>query len=142
MSLINALQQNSLIENSKGGLYHHTSFNANLDLYSGISRFNRDVEIVRAFSNAYSENRVLATRVLTSEIMQMIIDFKLKNNLDFQIYIKEDIIYLSFNTGPIFEPKIFTDTINKKSLYKYYNVLKFVIDITKEINKVIKEIDI
>ena len=60
MSLINALQQNSLIENSKGGLYHHTSFNANLDLYSGVSRFNRDVEIVRAFSNAYSENRVLA----------------------------------------------------------------------------------
>ena len=60
MSLINALQQNSLIENSKGGLYHHTSFNANLDLYSGISRFNRDQEIVRAFSNAYSENRVLA----------------------------------------------------------------------------------
>ena len=25
MNLINTLQQNSLIENSKGGLYHHTS---------------------------------------------------------------------------------------------------------------------
>ena len=60
MSLINALQQNSLIENSKGGLYHHTSFNSNLDLYAGISRYNNEKEIIRSFSNAYNENRVLA----------------------------------------------------------------------------------
>ena len=42
MNLITTLQQNSLILNTKGGLYHHTSYNANLDLYVGISRFNRE----------------------------------------------------------------------------------------------------
>ena len=31
MDLTTALQQNSLIYNSKGGMYHHSSFNANLD---------------------------------------------------------------------------------------------------------------
>lgn len=60
MSLIKALQQNSLIENSKGGLYHHTSYNANLDLYAGISRYNKESDIIKAFSNAYIENRILA----------------------------------------------------------------------------------
>ena len=60
MSLTTALQQNSLIENTKGGMYHHTSYNANLDLYAGVSRFNREEEIIRAFSNAYNEDRVLA----------------------------------------------------------------------------------
>ena len=60
MSLTTALQQNSLIKNTKGGMYHHTSYNANLDLYAGVSRFNREEEIIRAFSNAYNEDRVLA----------------------------------------------------------------------------------
>ena len=40
MNLTTALQQNSLIKNTKGAMYYHTSYNANLDLYAGISRFN------------------------------------------------------------------------------------------------------
>ena len=60
MNLTTSLQQNSLIENTKGGMYYHTSYNANLDLYAGISRFNKEDEIIRTFSNAYNEDRVLA----------------------------------------------------------------------------------
>ena len=60
MDLTTALQQNSLIYNSKGGKYYNTSFNANLDLYAGISRFNREDEIKLTFRNAYHEDRVLA----------------------------------------------------------------------------------
>ena len=60
MSLTTALQQNSLIENSKGGMYHHTSYNANLDLYAGISRNDSVEKIIKVFSNAYNEDRVLA----------------------------------------------------------------------------------
>lgn len=60
MNLTTALQQNSLIENTKGGMYYHTSYNANLDLYASISRFNREEEIIRSFSNAYNEDRILA----------------------------------------------------------------------------------
>lgn len=60
MNLITALEQNSLIENTKGGMYYNSSYNANLDFYSGISRFNTEEEIITAFRNAYSENRDLA----------------------------------------------------------------------------------
>lgn len=60
MNLITALQQNSLIENSKGGMYHHTSYNANLDLFSGISRFNSEIDIITMFVNAYNEDRMVA----------------------------------------------------------------------------------
>ena len=60
MNLTTALQQNSLIENSKGGMYYHTSYNANLDLYSGISRFNSDFYCVKKFQKAYYEDRILA----------------------------------------------------------------------------------
>lgn len=60
MDLTTALQQNSLTLNSKGGMYYHTSYNANLDLYAGISRFNQEEQIISTFRSAYGEDRVLA----------------------------------------------------------------------------------
>ena len=60
MTLINALKQASLKENPKGGMYYQTSYNANLDLFCGISRYNSDAEITLAFNNALAEDRGLA----------------------------------------------------------------------------------
>ncbi len=60
MSLIAELQNSTTILNTKGGSYYATSFNSNLDLYSGISRFNGASDIKLKFHNAYSENRILA----------------------------------------------------------------------------------
>ena len=60
MNLLESLEQNSLVLNTKGGKYYHTSYNSNLDLYAGISRFNTNKEIINSFSAAYNENRVLA----------------------------------------------------------------------------------
>jgi hypothetical protein len=60
MSFITSLQQNSLTLNSKGGKYYNSSYNSNLDLYAGISRFNDNEEIILKFHNAYSEDRCLA----------------------------------------------------------------------------------
>lgn len=60
MSLLTSLQQNSLILNSKGGKYYATSYNSNLDLYAGVSRFNSDEDIILKFNNAYNENKSIA----------------------------------------------------------------------------------
>lgn len=60
MNLLTAMEKNSLIENSKGGMYYHTSYNANLDLFAGISRFDDPNKIIETFRNAYQENRHLA----------------------------------------------------------------------------------
>lgn len=101
-----------------------------------------DSEGFEEMFDVYAEDRILATRILTSDIMQKIAEFYTKNKLEFQIYIKKDTIYLTFNTGLILEPKIFRNTLNKKNLYKYYNILEFVVEMTKVINKITKEIDI
>ena len=60
MNLTQALQQKSTVFNTKGGLYYHTSYNSNLDLFSGVSRFDDEFKIVSAFESAYKEDRVLA----------------------------------------------------------------------------------
>ncbi len=60
MSLIEKLEQNSLVENTKGGLYYSTSYDANLDVFAGLSRYNGENEIVAKFNAAINENEVLA----------------------------------------------------------------------------------
>ena len=56
MSLIENLEKNSLVENTKGGLYCATSYNANFDLFAGLTRYNRSEEIVACFNAALREN--------------------------------------------------------------------------------------
>lgn len=92
--------------------------------------------------DVYSKDRNLATRILTSEIMQTIVDFSKKNNIELEIYIKDNNIYLLFNVGQMFEPKVYANTIKKKDLYKYYKILLFVVEMTSKINKEIREIDV
>ena len=92
--------------------------------------------------DVYAKDRNLATRILTSEIMQTIVDFSKKNNIELEIYIKDNNIYLLFNVGQMFEPKVYANTIKKKDLYKYYKILLFVVEMTRKINKEIREIDV
>lgn len=60
MSLIENLEKNSLVENTKGGLYYATSYNANLNLFAGLTRYNRSEEIVACFNAALKENNDVA----------------------------------------------------------------------------------
>ena len=60
MSLLDELKRNNTISNTKGGRYYSTTYNANLDIFSGISRFNPTDEIITKFKNALNEDKELA----------------------------------------------------------------------------------
>lgn len=111
------------------------------DFFGGQDRIQMDSEEFEKSFNVYAQDRILATRLLTSDIMQMLIDFYNKYQLMFEIVIKDSTIYLRFNTGAMFEPKIFGNSMDKELLYIYCCILEFVSDITQKINKVVQEID-
>lgn len=60
MSYLDLLQQNNTITNTKGGQYYASSYNSNLDLFAGLSRFDDDSKMISFFSNALSEDKDLA----------------------------------------------------------------------------------
>lgn len=60
MNLIEGMLQQSIIENTKGGEYYSTTYDSNLDLFSGITRYTDQEKIVRVFRNAFNENSLLA----------------------------------------------------------------------------------
>lgn len=60
MNYLDLLKQNNTTKNTKGGEYYKTTWNANLDIFSGISRYNEEDYIINIFKNAIEEDKKLA----------------------------------------------------------------------------------
>lgn len=60
MNLLNRMKKNSTITNTKGSEYYATTYDSNLDVFTMLSRYNSDEELIRLFNNALNENEDLA----------------------------------------------------------------------------------
>ena len=99
-------------------------------------------EFEKAF-NVYTSDKIKGMQILTADIMDDILEFKNKTKYNFDIYIKDDKIYLRFSCGHIFEPYFRKNEIlNEKSLKSYYDILSFTCELTNKIIKVINEVEI
>src|SRR5699024_2707048 len=101
-----------------------------------------DNSIFEKYFDVYSENELLTMRILTHDVMNTLVDFYIKYNLPFEIVLSNNIIYLRFFTGKMFELKIFGKSLDKDLLFTHYNILNFVMTVSNNINKVLQEIEI
>lgn len=60
MSYLEDLEKNTTITNTKDGKYYASTYNANLDIFAGISRYNDTDEIIKKFKKALAEDKTLA----------------------------------------------------------------------------------
>lgn len=61
MDLLEGMLRNSTIKNTKGGEYYKSTYDANLDLFSGTNRYTDRDTYITQFRAAFGENKVLAT---------------------------------------------------------------------------------
>ena len=94
------------------------------------------------YFSVYSDNKIIATQLLTSDIMELLVDFYKKYFLDYEIVFRNNTIYTRFFTGPMFEPKIFGNSMNKQLLFTYYCILKFITEVSQKVNKVLREMEV
>lgn len=113
-----------------------------LKITSGKDKVEMDSQEFEKNFDVYSENKILAMRILTADIMECLTDFYNKYKLNYEIVLKGSNIYLRFFTGPMFEPRIFGNSMDKELLFTYYCIMKFIVEITQKVNKVMQEIDI
>lgn len=92
--------------------------------------------------DVYSTDKIMAMQLLTSDIMQMFIDFKEKYKITPELTLKENKLYIRFHTGNMFEAILTKKALDYTTLLKYYDTIKFTLDITKEFIKNIKETEI
>lgn len=114
-------------------------------IYSNVYSINPDtkVEVESEEFNKYflvsTNDKIYALQILTADVINILLTYKKVYDLDFEIKIRGARTYIRFHIDNMFEPKIFKEALDKDDIYIYYNVLKFIIDFSKELNKVIKE---
>ena len=113
-----------------------------IKLFDNNSRVEMDSQEFEKYFDIYSEDKILAMRILTADTMEYLINFYEKYKLEFEIVFRNDKIYLRFFTGPMFEPKVFGNSMDKELLFIYYSILDFVLQVTKKVNKTLQEIEI
>ena len=111
-----------------------------LKIFENKKRVEMDSQEFEKYFDIYSENKIVTMQLLTSDIMNILVDFYKKYGLKYEIVIKENKIYMRFLTGPMFEPSIFKSSMDKQKLSQYFGILKLVLNVTNAINSALKEI--
>ena len=91
--------------------------------------------------NVYSDNKILALQILTSDTMELINGFYKQTTIESNIIIIRDHIYLRFYTGSLFQLKSIKDVLNKNNIYLTYKIFKILFEFSKKVNEKIIEIE-
>lgn len=98
-----------------------------------------DSEEFEKYFDVYCKSKIIAYQVLTTDVMEVLVEFYKKFYINFEIIIRNNNIYIMLNTGKMFEPKIFRKSTNIQTLWMYFNIIEFTINLTTEVNKVLKD---
>lgn len=124
------------------GIFLKISSNKTNIFKSNINRVELDSKIFEELFDVYSDNKLATMQLLTSDIMEYLIDFRNNYKIKYEIVIRNNTIYMRFFTGTMFEPQIFGNALNKQLLLTYYNVSKFILDFTEKFSKVLDEAEL
>lgn len=89
-----------------------------------------------------SDSNISAFQILTAEVMEILNKQLKENNIKFDISIINNNIYFRFYTLPIFEAPINGPAMKKENFYRYYKLLKFVMNFSDNINNIYKNLNI
>ena len=78
--------------------------------------------------DVYTNNKIFAAKILTHDIMQLMVDYVEKYGIPFEYIIKNNYFYIRFPGYDLFEPVIKKDkpALDKAVLYKDYTTLDFI----------------
>lgn len=111
-------------------------------LFSGKDRVEMDSQEFEKHFDVFSNNKILAMRILTSDIMNYMISFKEENKVRFEITIKNSFIYVRIHCDDMFEPTTKKSAFDFDTLHKYYRFLNFICEINKKIYTTISNKDL
>ena len=112
------------------------------NIFKGKTRIEMDSSEFEKYFDINAENKITAMQILTSDVMQMMIEFREQSKTKYELTIKQNQIYIRFHTGEVFEPKMFTHSLDYEMLKRYYDIIDFIFKVSREINKVIENTEI
>lgn len=111
--------------------------------FSSKDRLEMDSSEFEKHFDVSATNKIIGMQLLTADIMEELIEFKNKTNIEYDIIIVNDKIYLRFHCGTMFEPKTLKkEFLDRKSIEKYFYMLNFTYNLSDKLIKLIQETEI
>lgn len=111
-------------------------------LFSDSNEVELDSNKFEKYFSVYSNSNILVLEILTHDVMEDLVKFYEEYKIKFEIILKNNKIYIRFDTGVMFEPNILKKSNDMNTIWLYSNVINFVIDLTNEINNILNNIEI
>lgn len=106
------------------------------------SKVNMDMSEFEKIFDVEANDKILAMRILTADIMQDMIELYRKYGYIYEVHLIDDRLYMRISTGPLFEPNIFKSSMEYKTIEKYYLVLKAFMKIVEKMYTTIDKLDV
>lgn len=116
-----------------------------LDKFFKISRkplLTMDSQEFEKYFDVYCTDKILTMRILTSDIMDYLLNFAKENKIKFEITIKKSQVFTRIHCQDMFELPMFGKALDYETLYKYYKYINFMCELNKKIYNVISSKDI
>lgn len=117
-------------------------YNSPYAINSTKNKVEMDSSDFEKYFNVNSSSEILSMQILTHDVMDDLVNFYKEYNIDLEIVIKGNNIYIRFDTGAMFEPNILKKSTDMNTLWVYYKIIKFITNFTNKTNKLIANLDI
>ena len=108
-------------------------------LFRDKQRIEIDSSEFEKYFDVYADDKIQATQILTSDLMEKMINSQKEHNIKLEIIIKKNRLYIRYHTGAIFEGNILKSSVDYNILKKVYDIINFIFDITRKFIKISEE---
>lgn len=109
----------------------------------GEKRVEIDSRVFENKFDVYASDEDATRTILNHEVIEMMVDFNNELNIDYEVTIKNNCIYIMFDIQQkIFKNSLYKEVpLKKERLYIYYRILDFTMDITNKLMNSIESIE-
>lgn len=107
------------------------------------NKLNMDSSEFEKYFDVKTTNKIIAMQLLTSDVMEELIKFEDKTKMKYDIYIKNDELYLRFHSGAMFEiENLKKEILDKELIQKYFYMLNFTYNLSNKLINIINDTQI
>lgn len=112
-------------------------------IFSKKNKLNMDSQEFEKYFDVTSTDKIIGMQLLTHDIMDILINYRKELGKEFDIYIKDDVMYIRLHVGEMFEAKFNKKTsIDKDKLQTYYTGVEFIDKLSRNMIEVVEETQI
>ena len=107
------------------------------------NKLKMDSSEFEKYFDVSTTNKIIGMQLLTADVMEELVNFQKKTNMQYDIVIKNNNIYLRFHSGIMFEPQsLKKGSIDEKTIKKYFYMLNFTYNLSNKMIKLIGKTEV